>query len=467
MRRKGERCKFGAWLNFSRLSMARTKRTVSGDAPRQTLLPLTVGYGRNRRKTPHAQDPLANRTDIQRVGYHNVVYDVEQPYHTFFVDVPRETPLAGSNVVRARRFCRLFSPKLANFLINNPSRFLTMDDAALWGFSEEEADEARSDGRTAEAVEVRRVAFSGRGAEGPAGPNCIRGGEPFVFYGSVHWTGPLDVTMDITNRDREWFAVYFHTLDCRKRKRRQRVAFEEVEEAIVVESVNRENSLATTFDWLIANPRQVVVLKSAQARPPSRAVTSYHNVTHRVPFRARDAHSGDCLWLALLNAGALLGMTKAGPEAIELAEEHLVAVETMAGLASFVTKNWPSLSLERIKCGEGDQRHAARSNEFSPTVVTWLPPGVYLVRLIGSVPGAPDRDHMVVVDTMDMLIWDCVEPHPMQLCAGALECCVGDGATLVDVQEIRHLVSIGRKRKTSNRERKRQRRRLASAAVDK
>lgn len=124
------------------------------------VLPQTAGYGGAKRKTPHELDPLANRQDVERVDYEAAVHDAVQPYHAFFGEVPSGTPAGGHNVVKARRLCRLFYPKLANFLMRHPRRALTMYEASLWGFTEEEARAAArlpeglssSQGQTMESV---------------------------------------------------------------------------------------------------------------------------------------------------------------------------------------------------------------------------------------------------------------------------------------------------------------------------
>lgn len=96
-----------------------------------TVLPQTIGYGGAKRKTPHELDPLTYRKDIERVGYKAAVHDAVQPYRTFFVDMPSATPAGGHIGVKARRFCRLIPPKLANFLLRHPRRSLTLYEASL------------------------------------------------------------------------------------------------------------------------------------------------------------------------------------------------------------------------------------------------------------------------------------------------------------------------------------------------
>lgn len=457
---------------------------------------MQIGYGGPHiRKEPHRLDPLAGVTVVS-VSYAGVDqvknYDGSSSRtNRFAVTFTSGALPQPCHVTRCRRFCRLFSPELARFLYERPDHTLSAYEASMWGFSEWES-EPRSGwiGRRAASCELRRVAMGGvsettdqAGESSSTRGLRIKGGDKDVIYGSRTHNGPLQVIhpnpenpKDPDPAKLEWFPIYLHTLSSKIRARNRKVHFSEVEGAIVVDTVNKVEALTNLFELLKARPTEIIVLKSPRARAVSKRAYVLFDKDFLVPFRARDSESGDCLWLSLFNAGDLLGVTTlSGTNLVSLAEKDLVCVQRLGGLSWVVDEfvragHWDAVTLKRIYEEGCTHGHAARSCDFTPTSIMGLTGGIYIVRLIGKpfadseIEDHAEVDHAVVIDTENELIWDSVEKHPMGLSYEALECCVGDNATLIDVREVRKLQRLGKKRKNSSRVRKRQRDRLTSGA---
>ena len=73
-----------------------------------------------------------------------------------------------------------------------------------------------------------------------------------------------------------------------------------------------------------------------------------------------------------------------------------------------------------------------------------------MVKLIGT----KNVIHCITVDSNTGLIYDASETHALRLSAEAIQCCLGQGVSLVDIEEIYELKQMPmgkrRKRKRSN-----------------
>lgn len=366
--------------------------------------------------------------------------------------------LDGSNkehTVSGAELRALFPVQIYEHMRARKGGVLTKNDAFLWGLTHGEVKDGKPVGVQ---VPVERVALATSECtllSGGRREARIEGGVPGRFYASSAGYGGTTDVGDTSALG--WFEIYFYTLDVENMDTGKAVVYEVNEDTDTL-SVAQEgtpaDSLDAAFRWCCDYPGLILNLDIAGARGESGQAHEHHDTTRHVQFQSRH---GLCLQLSLLNAVSLMqGSRVEGQSVLDRAFAHLRKAQTMGQLASFVQRFLPSLQLEHLRAPDGTAR---RGHTFDPKSVANLPSGVYLVRLLGVTREGKRVDHMVVVDTRrreDQLIWDSFESFPMTLSLAALDCCVGDGAALRDVKEVRCLAKVpGRKRPMTPRRRNR------------
>lgn len=349
--------------------------------------------------------------------------------------------------VSVGEFKQLFPLQFFEFFRKRPGRVLTPDIACEWGLSHEAVE---GNGPVGVEMPVKRFAMAaGRGSDSDSDDSRrdthLQGGEEGKFYASSKGHGG---TLDADDTsDLGWFQVYFYTLDVRYVDSNRPVVYwiNPDTDTINVCGGTPEQSLDDAFVWCTDNPGCILNLDVPGARGESESAREHHDTSSGVQFQSRE---GLCLQLSLLNAASVLqGSRVEGQRLLDEASRDLRRAQTMKHLATVVQRWMPTLQLERVRAPNGNAR---RGKWFDARSVCNLPPGVYLVRLLGRTFDDGSVDHMVVVDTSsrdNKLIWDAFEPFPMRLSLTALDCCVGDGADLRDVKEVRRLAFVpGRKR---------------------
>ncbi len=164
-----------------------------------------------------------------------------------------------------------------------------------------------------------------------------------------------------------------------------------------------------------------------------------------------------------MNAAMALGIPRGRVVECTSACGSIAFAKTIQALTRWTFDNFPDVRLEKLRRPDGA---AIRSFSLSVRGVLELPPGVYLVRLMGLNDHNGEVDHAIAVDTITQWIFDSFDANAMALSLESLSCCVGDGFDLCDIKEIRRVSRTQRAKRTSDgrRERNRKRKRAKRAA---
>ena len=390
--------------------MAKTKQTAQrstgGKAPRKQLANAAA------RKT--ASD-AARECFVRSIGSCWVVDTAQgqQHYYKAGGSLRTATPTEFGTLfgLRIRRWCEL-----------RPNKKMTYQLALRWGLLGYEEETADVPVEEDEPWQIKQIAY---------------------FDGSVdHKNGYYAIEQE---GSMAWVKIDFHTLDLggsttsHSRPHKSMVKRPSGTRTVVCESGIRYGTEPVHLRWdrldeyCMKHPNRPYTLDQAGARSDSDIPVGMYDLSV-VPWKSAPDGS-NCVLLSLLNAFWVLPRFDVRVDHQETARDihqkhESVTFRSVHRAADFVRRKYSRYRLEKAKKGEGGGRPV-----YDLGFVVGLSQGVFLVKLIGT----SNVVHCITVDSNAGLIYDSNESYALHLSAEAVQYCLGQGVSLVDIEEIYEL----------------------------